>query len=517
VGRNKLTRNFDYKTEEPNIYAHWENNGFFKPSMNPEAPAFNIPMPPPNITGQLHMGHALFTTLQDTTIRYKRMQGFNALWQPGTDHAGLATDAKIKAELAAEGITEPTRDQYFAKADAWQKTTGGRITQQIRRLGASCDWSREWYTLSPEHPTATLEAFNRCFEKGLIYRQDGQWWLDTSQLATDLLARYHAGELKIIPEYEGKTFCHFLENIEPWCISRQIWWGHRIPIWYNGSGAFCAARTEADARAILGDDIRQDHDVLDTWFSSAIWPFAILGWPNDTPDLRTFYPASMIETAADILFFWCARMLMMGLALTDQMAFDTIYLHGIIRDANGEKMCKSKGNGIDPLLIIEKFGCDALRFGFLENGTAGQDIRLSNDIFDSAKRFANKLWQASRFCLSHFDRMGRPSAWNESQHPDDLRILASLDQTKRTMANALDAFDYRAAADAFRLFFKHEFCDWYIEASKDRLYDQNDMDALGTIMRCLDQCLRLAHPMMPYITERIWQSYQDTPLILAHW
>jgi valyl-tRNA synthetase len=480
VGRKPLTRNFDYKSEEPRLYAHWENNGFFKPSTDPKAPAFCIPMPPPNITGELHMGHALFTTLQDTIIRHKRAQGYSALWLPGTDHAGLATHEKIMALLKKKRL-EPSRANYEQEAEGWKAKTGNRISEQIRRLGASCDWSRERYTLDDGYTRAVHEAYARLQAQGLISKRDGQIYFDTSALAADLLARYQAGEIKIIPEHEGKTFAHFLENIEPWCISRQIWWGHQIP----------------------GED-----DVFDTWFSSALWPFAIHGWPEQTPDLERYYPADLIETGADILFFWCARMMMMGLALTDRLPFKTIYLHGMIRDAQGRKMSKSLGNGIDPLDIIQRYSCDGMRFALLENCTEGQDINLGDDMFDAGKRFCNKLWQASRFALGHWERQGCSVIGSSvSEHPDDLTILTECHEASRAISEALNGYEFRQAAYTFRHFFKDRFCDWYIEAAKDRLY-ADDKAGIETIMSVLQSSLKMAHPMIPFITSRIEEAFR---------
>lgn len=462
------------------------------------------------------MGHALFTTIQDIIIRHKRMTGHNTLWQPGTDHAGLATHDKIMSELAQAGISTPSRDQYFFQAEQWKSKTGNRITEQIRRLGASCDWSRERYTLDDRHTNTTIEAFCRLFDQGLIYRNDNQWWLDTSGMAEQILAQYYGGNIKIIPEHEGKTFCHFLENIEPWCLSRQIWWGHRIPMWYDSSGNCCSARNEIEARAKLGTDhITQDSDVLDTWFSSALWPFALLGWPDDTPDMKMFYPANLIETADDILFFWCARMMMMGITLTGMLPFDTIYLHGIIRDKHGRKMCKSLGNGIDPLEMIDQYGCDALRLALSEHCTPGQDIKLNPAMFDSAKKFCNKLWQASRFCLMHHARIGKITD-DISTHDDDVLILAECDQMMRNINEYLCGYQIREAAFCLRSFIKNRFCDWYIERSKCRLYD-NDQLALNTLILALRIILKCGHPIMPYITEMIYSSFNDHPLITAQW
>ncbi len=478
MGRNPLTRHFDHKAEEPRLYSRWEQSGSFRPSADPKAPAFCIPMPPPNITGELHMGHALFTTLQDTVIRHKRSRGFSALWLPGTDHAGLATHDRIMQSLAEAGL-EPTGANYDAQAEAWKARTGGRITEQIRRLGASCDWSRERYTLDEGYARAVDTAFRRLDAAGLIQRRDGQLYLDTSALAADLLARYDAGEIAIMPEHEGKTLRHFLANIEPWCISRQIRWGHPIP----------------------GEDA-----VFDTWFSSALWPFAIHGWPDETPDLARYYPADLIETGADILFFWCARMMMMGLALTGRLPFRTIYLHGMIRDELGRKMSKTLGNGIDPLGVIAKYGCDGMRFALLENCTEGQDIDLSDEMLDSGKRLSNKLWQAARFAAGHWERRGLPDLSGTAvTHPDDLRLLDECRAAGEAVGDALDRYRFREAAYAFRHFLKDRLCDWYIEAAKDRLYADDD-GALAALLAGLRGSLAMGSPMMPFVTARISEA-----------
>jgi valyl-tRNA synthetase len=510
---SKLSKHFQI-SEESDIYTRWENANSFAPN-HPGKPAYYIPMPPPNITGQLHIGHSLFLTIQDTLIRFRRMQGWNTLWQPGTDHAGLATHDRIIQQLALNGITNPTRDQYDAQAAQWIESTSSTITKQIRRMGASCDWTREAYTLDTRHTKATMEAFKRCYELGLIYRKNDQWWLDISGMANDLLEAYRADEIKIIPEGDGKQLINFLENIEPWCISRQIWWGHRIPIWYDSNGKHCFALSKEEAEEQLGSNPIQDNDVLDTWFSSSLWPFAILGWPEDTPDMQTFYPANLIETADDILFFWCARMLMMGKLITGKYPFSTIYLHGLIRDKQNKKLSKSLGNGIDPLTIIDRYGCDALRFTLLENCSAGQDIHIRDQMFDSAKHFTNKMWQASRFCLMNYERIGETEL-PETKNIDDLAFMKSITELKIQITNALENFDFRHASNLYRNFFKHEFCDIFIERNKQRLRD-NDLEAMSAFMYCLQQLLKLGHPMLPYITERIWQAFNTSQLITELW
>lgn len=517
MGSNKrnLTKNFDIN-EEQSIYSSWEDNGCFLPINEGKEP-FCIPMPPPNITGQLHMGHALFTTLQDILIRHRRMTGRDSIWIPGTDHAGIATQEKIMEHLYQNGNINPTREEFLDCAWEWKNTFHKRITTQLRYLGTSCDWSRERFTLDNEYSKSVNYALKRCADEGMLYRENGQWYLRMDKRANELLARYENGELTIYPESEGKTFCHFLKNIEPWCISRQIWWGHRIPIWYNANGEWIAG-TKEEAQAKFGNDIRQDEDTLDTWFSSSLWPFAILGWPNETPDFNRWYPSSLIETADDILFFWCARMLMMGLLLTDKMAFNTIYLHGIIRDKHGRKMSKSLGNGIDPLDIISKYGTDALRLGLCENTSAGLDIKLSDDKFESAKRFANKIWQGSKFIINHWDRMGRPTITIPEiiTNNDDKIIMNEFIETKEMMHKCFNEYDFREASSLFRRFFHNRFCDWWIETRKKELYENNIETGIIGIW-IIGGCLKMIHPIMPFITEKIWGCIYDTALITTQW
>jgi valyl-tRNA synthetase len=508
---SNLTKHFNFASEEAEIYKLWEESKSFQPKINPKT--FTMAMPPPNITGKLHMGHALFTTLQDTIIRSKRMLGYETLWIPGTDHAGLATHEKIIEQLNKNNLSI-TKENYMTLGKGWENDVRANITHQLRCLGTSCDWSREKYTLSAEHTLATIEAFNRCHNAGILYRKDNQWWLDMSGLAKELLDRHSANELEIIPEDGGKTFRHFLKNIEPWCLSRQIWWGHQIPAWQDTSGKWIIARNEEEAKKQTSLPLTRDSDSLDTWFSSAIWPLSILGWPNEThPDYERYYPTNLIETADDIIFFWCARMLMMSLLLTKKLSFNKIYLHGIIRDKHGRKMAKSLGNGIDPLETINRYGCDALRLALLENNTAGQDTRLDNNKFDSAARFMNKLWQASRFCLRHLERnpelkIIRPEGASEN----NLKLLELLDQCQKSITSHYETLNFREAAFEFRHFFKDEFCDWFIESQKDKLY-KDDLESLNTLFYALQTSLKLAHPMIPFITERIWSHFNDGLLI----
>ena len=467
-------------------------------------------MPPPNITGILHMGHAYFGTLQDILTRFRRMRGDDALWLPGTDHAGLATQQKLDALMREQGL-DPDGPEFDAFAERYKAGLQGTITRQIRRIGASCDWSRETFTLDERYSRAVTEALRRCHDAGMLSRADGQWWLDMSGLAARLLQHLDAGDIRIIPEDGAKTLRHFLQEIQPWCISRQIRWGHRMPLWTLPDGSLRIADDAPAPGAI------RESNALDTWFSSALWPFATLGWPEETDDLRRYYPASLIETAGDIIFFWCARMMMMGLLLTDQLPFRTIYLHGIIRDKNGEKMSKSLGNGIDPLEIIGEYGCDAMRFALAENTTAGQDMRLWPEKFDAARAFRTKLWNAARFCLRHHERLGRPPIARPSAPTgDNAELLTRFDRAAREATDALEAFDFRQAAYTLRHFLWDDFCTWYLEAAKARIYD-GDREALATLMWTLDGTLRLLHPFIPFITERIRSAYADEPLITDTW
>lgn len=438
-------------------------------------------MPPPNITGILHMGHAMFTTLQDILIRYHRMQGYNTLWLPGTDHAGLATQEKLDAEMIEQGL-DPNGPEFEAFAEDYKKRIGGTINDQLRRTGASCDWSRYRFTLDEGYSKSVEAAFELCRDD--MFERDGQLYLDMTEPAAQLLKEIAAGNLRIIPESETKTLIHFLENIEPWCISRQIRWGHKIP---------------------------NSDDVLDTWFSSALWPFATLGWPEQTDDLKTFYPATLIETADDILFFWCARMLMMGLKLTGQMAFNTIYLHGILRDEHGRKLSKSLGNGIDPLDIIDKYGCDAMRMALAEGATPGIDSRLYDEKFEAAKSLRTKLWNASKFCLRHYI-----DEHTIALHPDDKEMLHRTATAKHWIGTYIEGMEIHQAAQEARRFLYDDFCSWYIEAAKDRLYE-GDLGARRTLSLCFDELLRIMHPFMPFITEEIRSAYSDQPLITARW
>lgn len=481
VGR-RLTKRFDHAAREREIYARWEAEGAFKPSGT--GTPFCIPMPPPNITGRLHMGHALFTTIQDVMIRHARMNGRDTLWLPGFDHAGLATQSKLDAEMNAAGL-DPQGDGFDAYAADYKARLGFEIEDQLRQTGASCDWSRKRFTLDDGYSRAVEAAFAICRERDMLYEQDGDWYLRMDGLAERLLAEMDAGRLTIMPESGAAVLREFLRNIEPWCISRQIRWGHRIPI--KGETA-----------------------VLDTWFSSALWPFATMGWPDRTDDLARYYPATLIETGDDILFFWCARMLMMGLLLTDRLAFDTILMHGIVRDADGRKMSKSLGNGIDPLGIIRTTGCDGMRMGLLESFAPGRDLRIQDERMQAGRAFMTKLWNIARFALPHMEE------GHAITHEDDIDLLARAERARDTIGEGIGTFQLHLAAAAARRFLFDDLSSWWIERSKERLF-AGDGSARTCMARIMDATLRMCHPITPFVTEEIRSATGGPALITSRW
>ncbi len=701
--------------EEP-IYQWWEQRGFFTPRIDPARRPFVISMPPPNVTGELHMGHAMFVTLEDLMIRYHRMKGEPTLWMPGTDHAGIATQVMVEREIAKEGLAryQMGRERFLERVWAWKEKYGGTITRQLRRLGASCDWTRERFTMDPVYSRAVREAFVRLYERGLIYRgeylinwcprcetalsdlevereeeEEGllyyirypligegwegpttpwgsgrwaegaqdfitvattrpetllgdtamavhpedtryahqvgriavlpalgrripiladpavdrdfgtgavkvtpghdptdyeigerhglprvnvmnldatinenggpyagmdrfrareaivadlqkegllenvephryapgrcqrcdtivepllslQWFVNVKPLAEEAIRAVKEGRIRILPERFEKDYFRWLQNIRPWCISRQLWWGHRIPAWYcDDCGHITAAREDPTACDCCGSArIHQDEDVLDTWFSSALWPFATLGWPDHTEDLRYFYPTTVMETGYDILFFWVARMVMMGLAMTEEVPFGIVYLHGLVRDEKGEKMSKTKGNVIDPLVVIRDYGADALRFTLATGSTPGNDMRLSLQRVEGNRNFANKLWNAARFVLGTLSGPLRCPSWDDPTLTlPDRWILSRYHRTVTAVTQALDAFDFGEAGRRIYEFTWDEFCDWYIEIAKDPLYRGSEDDAArtrGILVYVLDGILRLLHPFMPFITEALW-------------
>ncbi|WP_062308711.1 valine--tRNA ligase [Alicyclobacillus sendaiensis] len=707
-----LSTVYDPKSVESRIYEVWERGGHFAPREGARG-TFSIVMPPPNVTGVLHLGHALDTTLQDIATRFRRMQGYSTLWVPGTDHAGIATQARVEQVLREEegkSRYDLGREAFVERVWAWKEQYGGTITSQIRSLGASCDWSRERFTMDPGLSRAVREVFVRLYEEGLIYRgnriinwcprcrtalsdievehieepgvlyhvrypledgsghlviattrpetmfadvavavhpdderyasyvgktirlpltdrtipviadtyverdfgtgclkitpahdpndfevgerhhlpslvcldQDGrltdlagrfaglsreegrervvealreegylvkeepldhavghcdrcgtvvepylseQWFVRMEPLAQDTLERARRGELRFLPDRFMKVFEQWLTNVRDWCISRQLWWGHRIPAWYCGAcGQVSVSRDDLDHCLHCGSqDVQQDEDVLDTWFSSALWPFSTMGWPERTPDLARFYPTSLLVTGYDILFFWVARMAFMGVHFTGQMPFQTVLLHGLLRDAKGQKMSKSKGNGIDPMDVIDKYGADALRFMLASNTVLGNDLRFSWEKVEGARNFLNKLWNAARFVLMNLDEGFSPVPLDApSLDLADRFILHRLGETIRRATSALEDYDVGEAARAVYEFTWDEFCDWYIEFAKINLYGDHAEKKRQTqtvLITVLSRVLALLHPYIPFITEEIWQALPNTTgmLIDAVW
>jgi valyl-tRNA synthetase len=693
---------YDFKNVEQRLYQWWEENGWFKPECRPtDAKPFVISIPPPNVTGELHQGHALFAALEDLMIRRARMQGFAALWVPGTDHAGIATQLQVEKHLLrTEEVTpqELGREAFVERVWEWKRAKGSYITNQLRRLGASCDWDRERFTLDNGLSHAVREAFVRLYRMGLIYEgeylvnwspglqtavsdleveyseepgflyhfqyplknggfipvattrpetilgdtavavhpdderyqqyigqtalvpmlnreipvvadsyvemgfgtgalkvtpghdpndfeigkrhnlpiinamnkdatmsdacgpyaglerfdcrkklwadmqaagltlkvdnhtlnvprsQRGgeiveplvskQWFVNVKPMADMGLAAVHSGRIRIVPERFIKIWDNWLENIRPWCISRQLWWGHRIPVWNCADcGHQTVALDDPDACAKCASPrIEQDPDVLDTWFSSALWPFSTLGWPDDTPDLRRFYPTDVLETGYDILFFWVARMVMAGALFTNDIPFHTIYLHGLVRDEHGRKMSKSAGNVVDPLELMDEMGTDALRFTLLTGGSPGADMNLALSKVESNRNFGNKIWNAARFFVRNLDRASQsdaPPAGEPLPHTAaDRWILARLNELIANANRLCDSYLFGGAGSQIYDFFWSDFADWYVEIAKVQLA-QGGVRAwttLHTLFHVLDQSLRLLHPYIPYVTEETWQQ-----------
>ncbi|NOZ50190.1 MAG: valine--tRNA ligase [Chloroflexi bacterium] len=721
-----LPKTYDFATTEQRLYRWWEENGWFKPenSRNPDGKPFVISIPPPNVTGVLHQGHALTMALEDLMIRYYRMKGRAALWVPGTDHAGIATQLQIERKLGAEGTSrqEIGRERFLQEAWAWKEKYHGRITEQVRRLGASCDWDRERFTMDEGLSRAVNEAFVRLYRMGLIYRgeyivnwspglqtavsdveveysdeqgtlyyfkypiaghsldegpgkgyipvattrpetilgdtavavhpdderyrhligktclvpmlnrpipiihdtyvdrefgtgalkitpghdshdfeigqrhglsiinimnkdatlnreagayagmdrfaarkklwadmvaadmvikeepyqmqvpraQRGgeiieplvsmQWWLNTDGMAQLGLAAVRSGRIKIVPEHFTKVYYHWLKNLRHWCLSRQLWWGHRIPVWYGPEGEVFVAHDAAEAQAMAAKHyghavaLEQDPDVLDTWFSSGLWPFSTLGWPDNTPDLQRYYPTDVMETGYDILFFWVSKMIMSGLMYTNNIPFHTVYLHGLVRDELGRKMSKTYGNVVDPIEIMDNFGTDALRFTLLTGSTPGNDMNLSMDRIRANRNFANKIWNATRFVLGHlpddFQFSGAPDP-HQLDLPDQW-ILHRLNRIIETATRLIDSYQFGEAGRQVYEFLWGEFADWTIEAAKPRLQGDHPGPVHQTLVYVLDQTLRLLHPFIPFVTEELWQHLphvkDEAPaLIIAAW
>jgi len=693
-----LAKTYDFEPVERRWYAEWERSGYFRPTG--EGNPFVISMPPPNITGELHLGHAMFVAMEDLMIRHSRMKGVPTLWVPGSDHASIATELQLRELLQSEGSSkrELGREAFLKRAWEWKRKYGGIITEQLRRLGASCDWERERFTLDEGLSRAVVEAFVRLHEKGLIYRADylinwspglqtavsdleveyteeqatlyyfkyrvdgfgehipvattrpetilgdtavavhpederyrkfigatarvpmldrpipviadayvdrefgsgalkvtpghdpadyeigrrhklpivnvmnpdatmsqaagpyagldryacrarlwadmqaagltirtesylqqvprsqrggeivepmisTQWFVRMQPLAEPALAAVRDGRIRIVPERFAKVYFNWLENIRDWTISRQLWWGHRIPAWHCGQcREITVARAAPDRCPQCGSaSLEQDPDVLDTWFSSGLWPFSTLGWPADTPDLRRFYPTTLMETGYDILFFWVARMIMMGLEFTGNLPFTTVYLHGLIRDERGRKMSKTLGNVIDPLELMDEYGTDALRFALLTGSGPGNDLSLSLERVTAGRNFANKLWNAGRFVLGAIAAAPGEPAGTPPRTSADIWILSRLNQVIREADRLFALHQYGEAGRQIHEFFWGEFADWYLELSKIQIEEGGDRAWLTgrVLVHVFHNCLRLLHPYMPYVTEELYGALKS--------
>ena len=693
----ELAKQYDPAEVEDRIYQSWLDGKYFHAKLDPDKKPYTIVIPPPNITGQLHMGHALDETLQDILVRFRRMQGYDTLWLPGTDHASIATEAKIVEAMKQEGVTKEDigRDKFLERAWAWKEQYGGRIVSQLKKLGSSCDWDRERFTLDEGCSRAVREVFVRLYEKGLIYRgeriinwcphcrtsisdaeveyteKDGSFWhirypfADGSgyvELATtrpetmigdtavavhpedprykDLVGKMlilplvgreipliadeyverdfgtgvvkitpahdpndfevglrhdlpvvnvmtddghmtddcgkYAGmdiyecrkqivkdleeggylikiepmkhnvgscyrchtvveprvskqwfvkmeplakpavevvrnkEIKLIPERMEKIYYNWMENIKDWCISRQLWWGHRIPAWYCADCGETIVAKEAPSTCPKcgGTHLHQDEDTLDTWFSSALWPFSTLGWPDETPELKHYYPTSTLVTGYDIIFFWVARMIFSALEYTGKAPFNTVLFHGLVRDAQGRKMSKSLGNGIDPLEIIAKYGADALRFALSTGNSPGNDMRFSDEKVESSRNFANKIWNAARFVLMNLPEDEPAPHLPETLETEDKWVLSKYNTLVKSVTDNLDKFELGVAVQKLYDFIWDILCDWYIELVKVRLREEGETaaNARAVLVYVMSNTLKLLHPFMPFITEEIWQT-----------
>ena len=700
---NELSKTYSPTEIEDKWYKIWEEKGYFNAQHNSEKPGYSIAIPPPNVTGILHMGHMLNNAIQDAIIRYKRMSGFETLWIPGMDHAGIATQNKVERMLKEEGTSkeEIGYDEFLRRTWEWKEKHGGLITKQLRKLGVSLDWDRERFTMDEGLSRAVKEVFIKLYNDGLIYRGEyivnwcphdktaladdevnhidkkgkiweikyrikdtddyviiattrpetmlgdtgvavnpnddrykhligkkvilplmnreipvvadeyvdmefgtgvvkmtpshdpndfevakrtglefiniftedahvnsnggkykglerfaarkailadleaegllvgtkehnhavghcyrcdsiieprvsTQWFVKMEPLAKRALEVVKNGQIQITPKRWEKVYYNWLENIRDWTISRQIWWGHRIPAYYAEDGTVFVARNMEEAKAQAKEkfgkevSLREETDVLDTWFSSALWPFSTLGWPDKTPDLEKFFPTNALVTGADILFFWVARMVMMSLYINDEIPFSYVYLHGIIRDELGRKMSKSLGNSPDPLDLIAKYGADAIRFSFLYNTSQGQDIHFSEKLLEMGSTFANKVWNASRFVLSNLEDFDANAVIDEKEFKlEDRWILSKLQTASRQINEYMDKYELDSAAKVAYEFFRGNFCDWYVEIAKTRVYGQEGSDktvAQYVLKTVLDKGLRMLHPFMPFITEEIWQK-----------
>ena len=707
----EMSKTYDPSEIEDRLYQKWLDKKYFHAEVDRSKKPFTIVMPPPNITGQLHMGHALDNTLQDILIRFKRMQGYEALWQPGTDHASIATEVKVTKKLKAEGIdkAELGREKFLDRVWQWREEYGGRIVSQLKKLGSSADWDRERFTMDEGCSKAVREVFVRLYEKGYIYRgsriinwcptcqtsisdaeveyedqaghfwhinypivgtdqcieiattrpetmlgdtaiavhpdderykdlvgkmvilpivnkeipivadayvdkefgtgavkitpahdpndfevgkrhnlpiinilnDDGtinenggkyqgmdryearkaiveeldkegylvriedhehnvgthdrchstvepmvkeQWFVKMDELAKPAIDAIKNGELRFIPEHFDRTYLHWLENIRDWCISRQLWWGHRIPAWYcDDCGEIVVSRETPTVCPKCGcKHLTQDEDTLDTWFSSALWPFSTLGWPDKTDDLDYFYPTNVLVTGYDIIFFWVIRMVFSGYEQTGVSPFKDVLIHGLVRDEQGRKMSKSLGNGIDPLEVIDKYGADALRLTLMTGNAPGNDMRYSEKKVIASRNFANKVWNASRFMLMNIEKADLSNVKLSDLTMADKWILSKVNSLIKDVTENMDNYDLGVAVGKLRDFIWEEFCDWYIEMVKPRLYNDEDSTkaaALWTLKEVLTTSIKMLHPYMPFITEEIFCSMQDEEdsIMISSW
>lgn len=707
-----LPKNYDPKEFEDRLYKFWNDRGYFTPEIDKNKKPYTIMMPPPNVTGSLHMGHALNNTIQDILIRWKRMEGYSALWLPGTDHASISTEAKVVEKIKSEGKSkeELGREGFLKEAWAWTDIYGGTIKNQLKKLGVSCDWSRDRFTLDEMLSNAVEEVFVRLYDKGLIYRgdriinwcpschtaisdaevdhedahgflwhvkyqiknsdqfitiattrpetilgdlavavhpdddryshlvgktalvpiidreipviadpyvemefgtgalkitpshdpndfevgerhglgqcvvinEDGfmnsnaagfeglerfearkavakaleemgyleavkdhdnavghcercktiiepliskQWFVKMEPLAKPSLEAYYNGELRFIPERFGKVYTHWLENIKDWCISRQLWWGHRLPVYYcDDCGEIIVSREKiSKCSKCDSTNIRQETDTLDTWFSSALWPFSTLGWPEDTEDMDYFFPTDVLVTGYDIIFFWVIRMVFSSLEQTGELPFKDVFLTGLVRDSLGRKMSKSLGNGIDPLELIEEYGADALRFTLVTGNTPGNDMRFYTERVEASRNFANKLWNATRFVMMNLDDDTEDYTMDTRElEPEDKWIITRLNKVMGDVKTNLDKYELGLAAQRVYDFIWEDYCDWYIEMTKTRLYGEDKTSrrtAQQVLVSVLRDTLKLLHPFMPFITEEIWQHLpgRSDALIMEAW
>ncbi len=706
----ELEKNYNPSEIEGRLYQKWLDNKYFHAEVNKDKKPFTIVMPPPNITGQLHMGHALDNTLQDILIRFKRMQGYEALWVPGTDHASIATEAKIVEAMRKEGITkeEIGRDAFLKRAWDWKAEYGGRIVSQLKKIGSSADWDRERFTMDEGCSKAVKEVFVNLYNKGQIYKgeriinwcpkcltsisdaeveyedqaghfwhlryplSDGsgyiqmattrpetmlgdtavavnpnderykdmvgktvilpivhreipiiadeyvemefgtgvvkitpahdpndfevglrhklpvinvmtedakivddypkyagmdryeareaivkdleaegalvkiedyshnvgtcyrchttveprvskQWFVKMKELAAPAIEAVKNGDTQFVPEHFDKTYFHWLEGIKDWCISRQLWWGHRIPAFYcDECGEMVVTKEDSAVCPKCGKPMRQDPDTLDTWFSSALWPFSTLGWPEKTPELEYFYPTDVLVTGYDIIFFWVVRMMFSGLEHMGEVPFKNVLIHGLVRDSQGRKMSKSLGNGIDPLEVIDKYGADALRLTLVTGNAPGNDMRFYWERVEASRNFANKVWNASRFIMMNLDKAENRAVGLDKLTPADRWILSKLNTLAKDVTENMENFDLGVAVGKIYDFIWEEFCDWYIEMVKPRLYNDEDTTkaaALYTLKTVLIESLKLLHPYMPFITEEIFCNLQDEEesIMISDW